>query len=289
MRVWAYLLILTLSACGAELEYQDKPVHAFANIQMRGTGPVSYKRIVSLDYCADQYVLKLVPSAYILALSPDATSSFSYMREAAADHAQIRPRAENVLALQPDLIVRSYGGGPKAKAFFESAGVPIVQLGYARQLDDIPALTKQIAHELGQEANGADLIADIQARLAKLEGPSGQAAPASLYMTPGGMTSGPGSLIDDMMKRAGFANFETRPGWHTLPLERLTHTQPDHITASFFAAEGLAGNSWSSARHPVARAQLQNRPVTSLNGAWTACGAWFLLDAVDALTQTGKP
>ena len=40
-------------------------------------------RIVSLDYCSDQYVLKLADPDQILAVSPDAEASFSFMRDAA--------------------------------------------------------------------------------------------------------------------------------------------------------------------------------------------------------------
>ena len=38
-------------------------------------------------------------------------------------------------------------------------------------------------------------------------------------------------------------------------------------------------------RHPVARAQLDGGAVVPIEGAWTACGAWFLMDAVEALAR----
>ena len=79
-------------------------------------------RIVSLDFCADQYVLKLADREQILAVSPDAVREFSYMRETAQGLPTVRSVAEDVLILKPDLVVRSYGGGPKAGDFFERAG-----------------------------------------------------------------------------------------------------------------------------------------------------------------------
>lgn len=45
--------------------------------------------------------------------------------------------AEDILALQPDLIVRSYGGGPNAAAFFKRAGVPVLNVGRANTLGDV--------------------------------------------------------------------------------------------------------------------------------------------------------
>ena len=37
------------------------------------------QRVISLDYCADQYVLKFVDPENIVALSPDAEEPFSYL------------------------------------------------------------------------------------------------------------------------------------------------------------------------------------------------------------------
>ena len=45
------------------------------------------RRIVSLDFCADQYVLKLADRESILAVSRDATKDFSFMREEALGRA----------------------------------------------------------------------------------------------------------------------------------------------------------------------------------------------------------
>ena len=92
------------------------------------------QRIVSLDYCADQYVLKLADREQILAISPDAVKDFSYMQDAAVGVPTVRPVAEDVLILKPDLIVRTYGGGPNAAAFFKRAGVPVLQVGWAKQI-----------------------------------------------------------------------------------------------------------------------------------------------------------
>ncbi|MBT7370287.1 MAG: ABC transporter substrate-binding protein, partial [Gammaproteobacteria bacterium] len=80
--------------------------------------------VVSLDYCADQYVLKLLSADRIKALSPDAVREFSYMRQAALDHPSVKPTAEEVIARKPDLIVRTYGGGPNASHFFKRLGIP---------------------------------------------------------------------------------------------------------------------------------------------------------------------
>ena len=126
------------------------------------------QRVVSLDYCADQYVLRFVGPERIRALSPDAGRSFSYMRDAAQDLPQVRPLAENVIALQPDLVVRSYGGGARAPAFFAALDIPVLQLPYAGSLADIRATILTVAARLGAAGEGERVAARMDARLADL-------------------------------------------------------------------------------------------------------------------------
>ena len=242
-------------------------------------------RIVSLDYCADQYVLKLAPREHILAVSPDAQKTFSYMRGHAKGLRQIRPQAEDVLVLQPDLVVRSYGGGPNVTAFVERMGTPVLQIGFAPDLNGVRDTITAVAEGLGERARGAAVIAEMDARLAALRALPD--APAALYMTPAGVTSGPGTLVHEMLRAAGLVNFQQEPGWRSLPLERLAREQPDLVAAVIWGATNHA-DTWSAARHPIARQQLRERPVVSLEGAWVACGGWFLLDAVEALATTGS-
>jgi len=245
-------------------------------------------RIVSLDYCADQYVLRLADLEQVLAISPYAVEAFSYMREAAKRDSTERPIAENVLILKPDLVVRSYGGGPNAAAFFERAGVPVLQVGWASNVDredvgSIPTLIQHMAEGLGQAERGRALVSDFRARLAAIQ--ARQTGDSAFYMTPGGVTTGPGSLVHEMLLAAGLENFESAPGWRSLPLERLVYEQPDLVAAGFFETLHSHPNAWSASKHPVARAQLDGPDVVPLEGAWTACGGWFILDAIEALAD----
>ncbi|MCY3595964.1 MAG: ABC transporter substrate-binding protein [Rhodospirillales bacterium] len=243
-------------------------------------------RVVSLDYCADQFVLKLADRERILAVSPDARRAFSYMRDAAAGLPVARPVAEDVLVLKPDLVVRSYGGGPTAAAFFARAGVPVLQVEWASDLNDVVGNIERVAEGLGVPGRGAELAADMKARLAAIAAAPGGAR--ALYMTPAGVTAGPGTLIHDILAAAGLRNFQQAPGWHPIPLERLAYAQPDLVAAGFFdAMTGFTG-AWSSARHPVARRQLGGQDVVFLEGAWIACGGWFVMDAVEALARPGR-
>lgn len=268
---WLAMLLVTVAGC------------APAPVAVRSTRPM---RIVSLDYCADQYVLKLVGRDRIAAVSPDAAAEFSYMRAAAAGVRQILPQAEDVLLLNPDLIVRSYGGGPNVAALFKRAGVPVLQLGYAPDLAGIRTVLLDTASGLGEAAQGRAMAAAFDARLAALKRAS--MGKSALYVTPGGVTTGPGSIVDEILRAGGLTNFQTAAGWGPLPLERLAYARPDVVAAAFFDTRWNRPDPWSAAAHPVVGRALTGLPTAELPGAWTACGGWFVLDAVERLAHVAE-
>lgn len=245
-------------------------------------------RIVSLDFCSDQYVLKLADREQILALSPDAERDFSFMRSEADGLPKVRPLAEDVLIMKPDLVVRSYGGGPNAASFFERAGIPVLQIGWATSIHGedvgtIPNVVAEVATGLGQTDRGAALVQEFTDRLNRIKASS--SGKTALYMTPTGVTTGGETMAHKMMQAAGLENFMDRPGWHSLPLERLAYERPELVVAAFFDAKTNHENAWSPSRHPIAKRELTEAPRVNLQGAWLSCGGWFILEAVEALAE----
>jgi len=243
-------------------------------------------RVVSLDYCADQFVLRMLPRSRILALSPDAAKHFSYMRDSAAGIRTVRPLAEDVLTLAPDLVIRSYGGGPNAARFFERAGIEVLQVPYANDLDGIRNTVRFVADHLDVPEQGLMIIEEFDRRLQSIVASAGDQS--ALYMTPTGATSGPGTLIHEMLRAANLDNFERQSGWRSIPLERLAYEQPDVVAAAFFNADSVNPSHWSPMRHPLAKEQMQEQPTVMLQGAWTSCSGWYLLDAIEALAAASS-
>ena len=243
------------------------------------------QRIVSLDYCSDQYVLKFVDRDQIVGLSPDATRSFSYLRDLAQGVATVKPTAEDVLLLQPDLVVRTYGGDTRLLGFLKRLDVPVLQIGYAETLVDMKDISSRVAEALGEADRGRLLVAEIDERLDRIE--SRDLGKSVLYMTASGYTTGPATPIHQLIQAAGLENFERRPGWHPLPLERLAYERPDLLAVAFSDHSHSQTNLWSTMRHPLIRERLENTPSVEIPGAWTSCPAWFLLDAIEALAGAG--
>jgi iron complex transport system substrate-binding protein len=244
------------------------------------------KRVISLDYCADQFVLKFADRGQILALSSQSQASHSYMREAAKGLPQVRSRAESVLALKPDLVVRTYGGGPDAARFFKASGTPVLQLGQADEFEAIRSNLLLAANGLGHPGRGAAAIErfDETLALAKRQG----ARVEALYVTSGGVQAGSDTSLGQMMAAAGLTPYDPRHrGWSDLPLERLAAKAPRLVITGFMGLGELDIFPWSSARHPLVRQSLKSRPTVALPGAVTACSGWFIADATLAMAKGG--
>ncbi|MEL7489889.1 MAG: ABC transporter substrate-binding protein [Pseudomonadota bacterium] len=268
-RIIVAMLALAVNACTSQ---EDR----------RSDQENSAPRVVSLDYCADQYVLKFVDRSQIAALSPDAEASFSYMRREAHGLPKVRPRAEDILILKPDIVVRSYGGGPTISRFLDRVGVKVVQIGYASDLSSVETIILETAAQLDATKEGERTVQRMKDRLAALpEKP----ARKTLYMTSKGAAAGTRTLIDDLMTQAGLENFDRRAGWGVLPLERLAYEKPDLVATAYFETSDLVSDIWTPSRHPVAKRTLRDTPRVDIAGALTACSGWFLLDAVERMAH----
>ncbi len=243
--------------------------------------------MVSIDYCADQTVLGLVPYRQIAAISREADSDPGYARPRAHGLRRIRPDAEAILALRPTLVVRSYAGGARFDTVMARAGVRVVTLPYAASLSDIGPSIGTTATMLGQEARGHGLRAAWDAALRRAHALPRRNLRA-LYMTPGDVTSGPDSLIMAMAAAAGLKPYVTRAGWHPLPVEALQYRAPDIVLRGFFDSPAYQQDRWAASRHAGAKQALRRAISVDIPGYALACGNWTATDALNAMADAAQ-
>jgi iron complex transport system substrate-binding protein len=246
-------------------------------------GIMSPSRVISLDYCADQYVLKLLPKANILALSQDATSEFSFMKSQAEGIQKIRSTAEEIIAARPDLVVRSYGGGPQIVQFLGKAGIPTLQMNFLVSINDVREEIRRLSARLDASHKGASVIDNFNRRLAKLPSPTNVIQ--AIYLPSSGVTAGPGTLIDEIITTAGFINIETQPGWSSVRLENMARYQPDLIITSAGKDRMGSHNQWNAIKHSMVKEFVNARHQASLPLSITSCGGWFIIDAIEQLVS----
>jgi len=239
-------------------------------------------RVVSLDYCSDQYVLALADRDQILGISTGPDAAYSALRDQAEGLPRVRDAAEDVISQNPDLIIRSYGGGPRARTFYDRLGLPVHNLGFANSFDDVRNTIREAAHALGHPERGEALITRMEADLLAARTPYETGAPAVLYVTPSGVTTGQGTMMHEILTAAGFDNIaghDGARGWRDLPLEALVLDPPELIVTGFFDTPTNHVNNWSPTRHPALRDQLKATPTIHLDGGQLTCGAWFMAEA----------
>lgn len=232
-------------------------------------GAEAAPRVLSLDSCADQYVLGLARREAIVGLSTRADDADSRLRHLARGLPMRRIDLETVLSVRPDVVVRYWGGEPRLIAALQRRGVRVVTIPDATSFADVRATVRKVAAAIGQPARGEAAIVRMDAQLARASGAWKGAR--ALYLTPGGLTAGPGTLMHAVLRAAGMTNAETRPGYQTVSLEQMALTPPKTVVLGFFDTFQLAGDSWGAGRHRVLQRIAETRSVASLPGALLGC------------------
>lgn len=254
-------------------------------------GQAAGPSVASLDFCADQYVLALADPDQIVGVSPHAETEFSYLGEKASGIPKIRPTAEEILVLEPEMVVRLWGGGYGAKDTLERYGIPVVQVSLAVTLEETKANLLAVGEALGHLDRAKAIAVDLETRISAIQAVPDEERPVALYVTPSGTTTGRGTFIHEMMTTAGVDNMSAALGtspWHPLNLEALALSPPDMIVAGFYDLRSGKLSNWSLSRHEFLRRQGEIRPVARIPSREIACAAWFVVDAIEEIAATRR-
>ena len=243
-------------------------------------------RVMSLDQCADQYVLALSPREAIVGVSARVDDRDSYLRAVAAGLPQRRASAEAVLAARPNVVVRYWGGDVRLTEALERRGVRVVRVEEAEDFDGVRDNVRRVAEALGQREAGERIVARMDAQLAaSRDAWGGQSA---VYLTPSGFTAGKGTLIDAVLAAAGLRGSSGEIGYAPLSLERLVLEPPARMVLGFFDDFAKAMERWGPGRHRVLDRLTHERGIGSLPGSIAGCPGWFAADGALALAQAAR-
>ncbi len=247
--------------------------------------PAPLRGVVSLDYCADQMVLGLVPRSDIRAVSPEADSDASFSARRAQGIARVRPSLEEIAALRPRYAVRMYGGTPGIDRQLAALGITVVQLNFATKLADIAPELQRIGVALDAAPHAARLRQDFRAKVAAAQKTVPNRPPSLLYITPGDVTTGPDSFVGEVIRAAGFRPIRKEAGWGSIPVEAMVRRPPDAVLRAFFDSPRYRQDRWSSSAHPRLQRLLAGVPTATVPGSALGCGNWLAGDAIAALTE----
>jgi iron complex transport system substrate-binding protein len=243
------------------------------------------RRIVSLNLCTDQIVIDLVGHERIAALSHLASDpALSAIAQEARGLTAIRGTAEEVLALDPDLVLTVSGSTPATVSLLERLGRRVLAVPLASDFDAIRSITRSIAKAVGEEVRGEQILAQFDTRLGAAA-PDEARRPSALVYQLNSLASGPGTLVDAMLTAAGFRNLARQlplgPAGR-LPLETLVASPPDLVVLAT-APDAFRTVAADNLRHPALAAILAERPHVLLGMPDWLCGTPRVARAVEAL------
>ncbi|MEM1138961.1 MAG: ABC transporter substrate-binding protein [Pseudomonadota bacterium] len=246
------------------------------------------QKIVSLNLCADQYLIALADRSQIAGLSHFARDpALSFTARTAADWPVTKGRAEDLVELEPDLIITSGIRRPAIRAFLETRNVDVVEISPARSLDEIRAQTRLIGKAIGQQSKAEALIHDMVARLGSHPAPNGLRA---VHYQPRGFLSGQDTLVSEVMSWAGLKNASGEAGVARiarLSVESLILLEPDILITNARSAEAKDRGS-ELLRHPALRALFPDERWLRLPDPLLICGGPSFPHAVEALRRQLK-
>lgn len=240
------------------------------------------RRIVSLNLCADQYLLALADPAQIAGLTRNATDPA--MSAAAAKARGLRilgQSAEEILAIDPDLIIGAPARRSGIMAALDGRNYRMIDLKPADSYEDIVAQTRAMAAAIGQGPRGEALIAWMNRELAAL--PRRPGRPVAAYYQRRGYMTGTGTLVDDLMKRVGLSNLAGnlgKPSLSQVSLEEMIVAAPDYLIVES-ATDRITDQGTEMLHHPI----LDRIPRLRLPQAWTVCGGPAYVLAARSLSR----
>lgn len=258
------LLVIGAALLGAAGVLSAMPTDR--GVRQRGDAP---RRILSLNLCTDQLLLALADRDQIAGLTHNVRDpGLSAVPTLARGLPLHRGSAELLLAANPDLVAGMPATGSAAVTALPDAPYPLLDVPPANSLDDIYRAIDRTAAATGHPERGAALIADMRRDIAALPRP-GRGRVAAYYQRRGYMT-GTGTLVDDLIRRAGLVNLAAKLGKPPLAqvsLEEMVAADPDFLIVES-ATDRVTDQGSEMLHHPA----LDHIPRISVPQAWTVCG-----------------
>ena len=245
------------------------------------------RRIVSLNMCTDELVLRLAEPQNIASvtwLSRDPRNS--NVAELAARIPVNHGLAEEIIPLKPDLVIAGVYTTRAAVAMLKRIGIPLAEIDVPKNLDDVRRQIREVADFVGEHEKGEKIVGDLDRGLAAIPSPSGS-RPRALVLNPNGVTVGKGTLVDEVMTRAGLTNVAAElaiDNYGQIPLETLVANAVEILIISA-SRDGPPALATEILRHPVLAALSDRTRVVVLPGRLWNCGGPAVVEAIERLRQ----
>lgn len=262
-----------------------------AALGLAGARPAPARRVVSLNPCLDAVLLAVADPSQVAALSHfSRDEDASSIGAAALRFAFVYESAEEVVSLQPDLVLASRHTSLATRNALRRLGVRVLLFGTPETVAESTSQVLRIAAALGRPAQGRAVVAQIDAAIAAATPPAGAPRLTALVYQRGGFSSGPGTLMDEMLRRTGFANAIVGYGikrTSNVPLE-LVVANPPQVLLRGVVRPGEPGWGERIMRHPALAAAGLRMRVVSFPERLMYCGGPNLIETAARLAAARR-
>ena len=165
----------------------------------------SLPRVLSLNLCADPYLMAFAAPDQIVALTALSRDTSLSAHAAAAQNFPVTDgQIENIIDLKPDLVIVSSWSDPIRNALIERLGFRLLTLDAAQDYDAARQEILALGEAIQRPAQARAYLAGLDAQMAAL--PALTNAPKILPLQRRNLTVGEGHILDDILTRAGAVN-----------------------------------------------------------------------------------
>jgi len=245
-------------------------------------------RIASINLCTDQLLVTLADPVQILGLSPYSRDrARSWDAEKAAQFPKLSGEAEDVLVLEPDVVVAGRFTKRATRELLKEKGLRVVEFDAARSLDDVKKQIRQMGDLVQHPDRAAAEIKRLDAAIAHAREVVARKPYRVLALSRRGWVSGDDSLISSLLATTGLSNAAADLGFKLggfASLETIVSLRPDFLLVSNGSdfAEDLGS---AFLLHPALERFYPTSKRLVIPEKLTVCGGPLLSQALDRLSS----
>lgn len=190
------------------------------------------QRVVSLNLCADQLLMELLEPNRLVGITRLASDSgASYLYQQANRFHQHNDRIEEVMALEPDLVVAGAFTAQPTNQLLEELGYKVIKLGLPATVDEIFQQITFLGEQLGEKQRANELILTMREELIELaQARQNRPSLRAVVYYANGFSAGKHTIVDEILRQAGLTNIAAELNLDyiaPLSLESLLESHPD--------------------------------------------------------------
>lgn len=248
------------------------------------------QRIVSLSLCSDELVVLLADPDRIASLSYLAADPrYSFFSTRLGDVYLNHGQAEEVIPLQPDLVLSSQFSATNAVNLLQGFGYPVSTLGFPATLQEAYQQIHNVAELLGATERGEMLVRQMQSRISTVrESLTQRQNQTAVFYANNGFSFGSNTLRHDFLTSLGLINLAAEQGLSgtgLLSLEALISGNPDFLLIDQSSSHD-ADLARPLLQHPVLNKYFTAKQIIVLPDALFQCAGPSMIEAYEIMLRS---